>query len=76
MTTCFAYIMHGHPVEAFYTQPAGFFVFLAMLIAWLYLPVAWRKRKPFDHFFELNVFLPTVLGLIILILGVWVWRLR
>ena len=75
MTTSFAWMLHGHPITAIQTQPAGVGVFLATLCAWFYLPVAWKKRRPFEHLFDLPAFLPTVVALIVLILVVWVWRL-
>lgn len=75
MTTAFASIMHGKFIQAFNDQPAGVAVFLAALAAWFYLPYAWIKRRPFDTIFELKAFLPVVLTLILLILGVWIWRL-
>ena len=75
MTTAFALVAHGHPLMAIKTQPAGMAVFLAGLSLWLYLPFAWRRRKPFEHVFEHRAFLPVVIALILLILGVWSWRL-
>ncbi len=75
MTTSFAWMMHGHPVKAIKTQPAGVAVFLAGLAAWFYLPFAWFKRRPFAHIFELKAFLPSTVLLIVIILTVWIWRL-
>lgn len=75
MTTSFALAMHGHLWLAVKAQPAGAAVFAAALWLWLYVPLAWRRRRPFEHLFELRPFLPTVLALIVLILGVWIYRL-
>jgi len=75
MTTAFALLMHGRPLQAVKAQPAGVAVFLAALWAWLYIPLAVRRRRPFEHFFELKAFLPTVVFLILMILGFWGWRL-
>jgi hypothetical protein len=74
MTTAFALIVHGHPVRAFEAQPAGVAVFAAMAWVWAYIPFAWKKRRPFEHLLEHRLFLPVVLGLIVLILTVWVFR--
>ena len=75
MTTAFALLMHGHPLKALKVQPAGVGVFLAALWAWLYLPFAWRRRRPFEHLFDTRPFLPVVILLIVLILAVWGWRM-
>ena len=75
MTTAFTLMVHGHPWKALKTQPAGAAVFVIALFLWLYLPFAWRRRKPFEHILEHAAFLPVVIGLIVLILGVWGWRL-
>ncbi len=75
MTTAFALLLHGRPLTALRVQPAGVGVFAASLALWLYLPVGWLRRRPFEHLFALRAFLPTVVGLILLILGVWAWRL-
>ncbi len=76
MTTSWALLMHARPVDALRTQPAGVAVFLAAFGWWLYLPMAWRKRLPFAHLFELKATLITALSLIVMILGVWAWRLE
>lgn len=75
MTTAFALLVHGHPLKAIRVQPAGVAVFAAMAWVWLYIPLAWRKKKPFEHLLEHRAFLPVVLGLIVLILGVWIYRM-
>jgi len=75
MTTAFALLTHGRPIEALKVQPAGTAVFLAALWLLLYIPLAVKKRRPFEHLFELRAFLPTVLFLIVLILAFWGWRL-
>jgi len=75
MTTCFAWLVRGRPVEAWQAQPAGVAVFLSAAALWLYLPFAWFRRRPIDHVFDLKAFVPVVLSLIVLILAVWVRRL-
>ena len=75
MTTAFALMAHGHPWKAVKTQPAGVGVFLVAMALWLYLPLAWRRRKPFEHILDHRAFLPVVVALIVLILAVWFWRL-
>jgi hypothetical protein len=75
MTTAFTLLVHGHPWKAVKTQPAGAAVCVLSLLLWIYLPFAWRRRKPFEHILEHPAFLPVVVGLIVLILGVWAWRL-
>ncbi|MGC8762139.1 MAG: DUF2752 domain-containing protein [Acidobacteriota bacterium] len=75
MTTAFAWLLHGHPLKALATQPAGVAVFAAALAYWLYLPLAWRRRRPFDHLFDLKPTLPVLLALIVLILAVWAFRM-
>ncbi len=75
MTTAFAWMMHGQPVRAFEAQPAGVAVFLSALALWLYLPLAWVRRRPVAHLLDLRATLPVVMALNALILGVWVWRL-
>ena len=75
MTTAFAWMAKGHWVRGFRTQPAGGAVFLAALGWWVYAGVAALRRRPFGEMLESKAFLPTVLGLIALILGVWGWRL-
>lgn len=75
MTTAFAWLLHGHPLKALKTQPAGVAVFAAGLAAWLYLPFAWKRRRPFDHLFDLPLTLPALVVLIVLILAVWAFRL-
>lgn len=74
MTTSFALVMHGHPIRAVRTQPAGVAVFLAAFAAWLYLPFGWKRRRPIEHILDSKAFLPVVLGLIVLILLVWAAR--
>ncbi len=76
MTTSWALIMHGRPLRAVKTQPAGAAVFLAALGWWLYLPWAWRKGRPFSRLFEMKAALFTPAALIVIILGVWAWRLE
>lgn len=75
MTTAFAWLLHGHPLKALATQPAGVAVFVAGLVYWLYLPSAWRRRRPFDHLFDLTITLPLLVALVVLILAVWAFRL-
>jgi hypothetical protein len=75
MTTAFALLLHGRPLDALRAQPAGVAVFAAGLWAWLYLPLAWRRRRPFEHLFDLKAFVPVVVSLIVLILAVWGWRM-
>jgi hypothetical protein len=75
MTTAFSWMMHGQPVRAFKAQPAGVAVFLSGLALWLYLPIAWARRRPAAHLLDLRATLPVVLTLNALILGVWIWRL-
>ena len=75
MTTAFAWMMHGRPLEALKAQPAGVAVFLAGLALWLYLPFARVRRRPVRHLLYLRLTLPAVLFLDVLILAVWVWRL-
>jgi len=75
MTTSWALLMHARPLQALRAQPAGVAVFLAAFCWWLYLPIAWRKGRPFGHLFELKATLCTALFLIVIILGVWAWRL-
>lgn len=74
MTTAFALAARGRLGEALRVQPAGTAVFAAGLWLWLYLPFGLWRRRPFDHLFELRPLLPTVVGLIALILAVWIWR--
>lgn len=75
MTTSFALIMHGKPLQAFHTQPAGVAVFAAGLALWLYIPLAWLKRRPIQHLFENKIVPFMVWALVAIILGVWFWRL-
>ncbi|MEW6758986.1 MAG: DUF2752 domain-containing protein [Acidobacteriota bacterium] len=75
MTTAFSLLLHGRPLEALRAQPAGVAVFAAGLWAWLYLPLAWRRRRPLEHIFDTRAFVPVVLSLIVLILAVWGWRM-
>lgn len=75
MTTAFALLARGRVWEAVKVQPAGVAVFAAALWLWLYMPIAFLKRRPFDHLFELKPILVTVVGLMVLILAVWAWRL-
>ncbi len=75
MTTAFAWMVRGRVADAFRTQPAGVAVFLAALCAWLYLPVAWARRRPFAHLLEGWAALAVAWGLVVVILAVWVWRL-
>ncbi len=75
MTTSWSLLMHARPFEALRVQPAGVAVFLAAFCWWLYMPVAWRKGRPFGHLFELRAMLCTALSLVAIILGVWAWRL-
>ena len=71
MTTAFAWMMHGRPLEAVRAQPAGAAVFLAALALFVYLPRAWFRGLPPSHVLETRPFLPAVLGLITFILVVW-----
>ena len=74
MTTAFAWMMHGHPFRAVKAQPAGAAVFLAAALLLAYLPLAWRAGKAPAELLEARAFLPTVVGLIALILTVWAYR--
>jgi hypothetical protein len=75
MTTAFAWMVRGRVLRALSIQPAGVAVFLAALAWWLYLPVGFFKRRPFFHIFDAPAFLPTVMGLVVIILAVWGLRL-
>lgn len=75
MTTAFALALHGRPLDALVVQPAGVAVLAACFATWLYLPIAWRSRRPFEHLFEHKAFVPMVVSLIVLIMAVWAWRL-
>jgi hypothetical protein len=75
MTTAFAWMSRGRWMRGIRTQPAGAAVFLAALGWWLYLPLAAFRRRPFLEVFDSPAFLPTVLGLIAIILLVWGVRL-
>lgn len=75
MTTAFALLARGLISEAVKVQPAGAAVFAAAVWLWLYIPIAFLKRRPFDHIFELKPLLVTAVALIVLILAVWIWRL-
>lgn len=75
MTTSFALIMHGRFLEALHSQPAGVAVFAAGLALWLYIPLAWVKRRPIDHLLESKVVPIVVWALVAIILGFWFWRL-
>lgn len=75
MTTAFAWMARGDLLEALRVQPAGAAVFLAGVAFWLTMPYAYLKRRPFESLFESRGFLPTVVGLIVVILVVWVLRL-
>ena len=75
MTTAFAWMARGRVFRALSVQPAGVAVFLAALAWWLYLPVGFLRRRPFLHLFDVPAFLPTVMGLIVIILVVWGLRL-
>jgi hypothetical protein len=75
MTTAFALVMHGKPLQAFHTQPAGVAVFAAGLALWLYIPLAWFRRRPIQHLLESKIVPVAVWALVAIILGVWFWRL-
>jgi hypothetical protein len=74
MTTAFAWMMHGHPLKALKTQPAGVAVFLAAAFLLFYLPWAWWRGRPPVQILETRGFLPVVLSLIAIILVVWGMR--
>ncbi len=71
MTTAFAWMMHGHPVEAVKVQPAGAAVFFAGAFLLAYLPWMWVRRRPPMEIFDKPAFLVVTLSLIVLILAVW-----
>ncbi len=71
MTTAFAWMMHGHPLEAVKAQPAGTAVFLAGAFLLGYLPWMWLRRRPPVEIFDKPAFLGVTLSLIVLILAVW-----
>jgi hypothetical protein len=71
MTTAFAWMMHGRPARALEAQPAGVAVFLAAAFLFVYLPWAWWRGRAPVQILETKGFLPTVLGLIAIILVVW-----
>ena len=71
MTTAFAWVMHGHPLNALRAQPAGVAVFLAAAALFFYLPWAWWRGRPPVQILETRGFLPAVLTLIAIILAVW-----
>lgn len=75
MTTAFAWMSRGRWIRGVRAQPAGAAVFLAALGWWLYLPLAALRKRSFLFLFDSPAFLPTVLGLIVVILGVWGYRL-
>ncbi len=75
MTTAFAWMVRGNLIQAWKVQPAGVAVFFVTLAFWLYIPRGWLKRRPFFHLFELKAYFPTVVFLILFILGLWIYRL-
>ena len=74
MTTAFAWMIHGHPVKAVRSQPAGAAVFIAGVFLAFYLPWAWSRRRPPLALLDAPAFLPVVLALIAIILVVWAVR--
>ncbi len=75
MTTSFALMMHGHPWRAFQAQPAGALLCLAAVVL---LGVAWGAAATgrlvtvnWDRLGPVRV----SLGIGLLILGGWAWKL-
>ena len=74
MTTAFSHMMHGHPLAAFVSQPAGGLICLATIVTMLVaLQIALTGRAPIIYWHRFAP-VPVALSLSLFFIGGWAFK--